>query len=131
MTSTSPTRRPNRIQRRLERQRTRVTTPAEPLTADQYEAARLGHPGLTADEAAFYVHESERYLYDRELWSRDAMPEDWEAQRQYERARNAEERREPGGRIRRAMAQRERERLSLPNKRWAREYYAQFADCPF
>jgi chromosome segregation ATPase len=35
------------------------------------------------------------------------------------------------GRIRRAMNRREQERLSLPNKRWARDYYAQWADCPF
>lgn len=59
------------------------------------------------------------------------MPEDWEAQRQYERIRHAEERREPGGRIRNAIARREQERLSLPNKRWARAYAAQYADCPF
>lgn len=46
------------------------------------------------------------------------MPEDSEAQRHYERVRRTEERRE-------------QERLSLPNKRWARAYAAQYADCPF
>ncbi len=77
------------------------------------------------------MHESERYIYDLELWSRDAMPEDWEAQRQYERVRRTEERREPGGRIRNAIARREQERKSLPNKRWRRAYDAQYADWPF
>ncbi len=117
--------------RHIARQRSRVTAPTEPLTADQNEAARLGHPGLTADEAAYYVRESEAYIYDLELWSRDAMPQDWEAERQYGRVRHTEERREPGGRIRNAIARREQERRSLPSKRWAREYAAQYADCPF
>ena len=77
------------------------------------------------------MHESEAYIYDLERWSRDAMPEDWEAERQYARAMRAEERRAPGGRIRNAIARRERERKSLPSTRRAREYATQYADCPF
>lgn len=128
---TAAIRRPSRTEQRLDRQRSRVTTPAEPLTHNQWEATRLGHPDLTADEADYYVHCSEAYIYDLELWSRDAMPEDWEAQRQFERHMRTEERQAPGGRIRGAIARREQGRLSLPNKRWARAYEAQYADCPF
>lgn len=109
----------NRTDRLHAAQRTRAghVEPA-PLTDDQYEAARLGHPGLTPDEAAYYVHESERYIYDLELWSRDAMPEDWDAQYRYERQVYAEQRRES-------------ERRRLPGKRWVAARDAEWATCPF
>lgn len=74
---------------------------------------------------------SERYPYDWEMHDRDAMPEDWDAQHRFEREMNAAERRAPGGRIRRAMGRRDRERRCLPNKRCAARRDAEWADCPF
>ncbi len=129
---TTPRTIPNRAERIHAAQRARAgyVKPA-PLTHEQYEAARLGHPGLTIDEADYYVHCSERYPYDHELWSRDAMPDDYEAQDRYGRLMHAEERRAPGGRIRHAIARREQERRRLPGKRWVARRDAEWADCPF
>ena len=123
---TSLTRR--KLDRIAERARDAQPAPVE-LTRDQYEAARLGHPDLTADEAAYYVHESHRYIYDLELWSRDAMPEDPEEVASFERymAReaNREERAQFGGRSRRAI---ERNRRAKASADFDRRYRSPWGD---
>lgn len=77
------------------------------------------------------MHCSERYPYDWEMYDRDAVPEDYDAQHRYEREMYAAERRAPGGRIRHAINRRDCERLHLPTKRWAAKRDAEWADCPF
>jgi hypothetical protein len=92
------------------------------LTKEQQEAARLGFPDLTPEEAEFYVYQSERYVYDVQRWSRDEICEDPEELADYERMlkreRDREERAQFGGRARRAM---ERSRAAQWRTNYARQ----------
>jgi hypothetical protein len=121
--------------RKLKRQRQRVydvqPKPAE-RTKEQQEAARLGFPDLTAEEANFYVYESERYVYDVERWSRDAIddrPEDLaEYDRLLKRERDRDERAQFGGRARRAV---ERSRSAHWRWNYQRQQLIQEEEPPF
>lgn len=60
------------------------------LTGEQHTAASYGYPGLTPDEAAYFVHVSEVYVRAAELRNLDAYPgdESRDYEQQYRDARH-------------------------------------------